>query len=74
METGPLSTETQREAFGTKAVTRGNVNPVLQTTDLGGSVRDLLLSERETRMARIINKDECINCEAVCPVSCISEA
>ena len=27
-------------------------------------------------MARIINKDECINCgvcEGVCPVSCISE-
>ena len=33
IDTGSLNTETQREAFGTKAVTSGNVNPVLQTND-----------------------------------------
>jgi hypothetical protein len=33
IDTGSLNTETQREAFGTKAVTSGNVNPVLQKTD-----------------------------------------
>jgi hypothetical protein len=29
---------------------------------------------QENAMPRIINKAECINCEAVCPVSCITEA
>jgi hypothetical protein len=31
--TGSLNTETRSEAFGTKAVTNENVNPVLQNQD-----------------------------------------